>query len=92
MAASYVLGPSCSFCHVVPSIELSKVLPAPEENEKVFIEKVPIGKTERCVLCFAFTFSSHLACQVKVTKEMEGGVFFVGERMTCHVDSSPRPE
>ncbi|KAK8801811.1 hypothetical protein WA538_005647 [Blastocystis sp. DL] len=60
-------GPSCSFCHVVPSIELSKVLPAPEENEKVFIEKVPIGKTER----------SRLACQVKVTKEMEGGVFFI---------------
>ena len=50
MAAVYVLGPSCSFCQVVPSIELSKVLPDPEENEKVFIEKVPIGKTERFAL------------------------------------------
>ncbi|CBK19624.2 uncharacterized protein [Blastocystis hominis] len=60
-------GPSCAFCHVVPSLELSKVLEKPTAQELEFIEKIPIGKTPR----------SRLACQVPVTKEMNGGVFFI---------------
>ena len=60
-------GPACSFCHVVPSIELSPLLEKPTPEEQEFIEKVPIGKTSR----------SRLACQIPVTKEMNGGIFFI---------------
>ncbi|KAK8832415.1 hypothetical protein WA577_002890 [Blastocystis sp. JDR] len=60
-------GPSCSFCHVVLSRELSEVVPKPCAEEETFIEKIPIGKTER----------SRLACQISVTKEMNGGVVFI---------------
>lgn len=60
-------GPSCCFCHVVPSRELSEVLPKPEKDEESFIKKIPIGKTDR----------SRLACQIKVTEKMNGGVFFI---------------
>lgn len=87
------LGPSCAFCHVVPSLELSKVLEKPTAQELEFIEKVPIGKTPRFVLEWFLIASSRLACQVPVTKEMNGGVFFVGFRkgVIC-ADSSPCPE
>ena len=60
-------GPSCSFCHVVLSRELYEVVPKPCPEEQTFIDKVPIGKNER----------SRLACQINVTKEMDGGVVFV---------------
>lgn len=87
------LGPACSFCHVVPSIELSPLLEKPTPEEQEFIEKVPIGKTSRFRQFFYVTNSSRLACQIPVTKEMNGGIFFV-RRCSSYLapDSSPRPQ
>ena len=71
------IGPACSFCHVVLSSELFNVVPKDKPEEQAWIEKVPIGKEERYYLSVSLKCSSRLSCQIKVSKEMDGGVIYV---------------
>ena len=62
---------------MVLSRELFEVVPKPCAEEQTFIEKVPIGKNERQEQWSEVICRSRLACQINVTKEMNGGVVFV---------------
>ena len=68
----------CPFCHIVLSDSVMESVRAPESGEQMWLDKICVNRNKKWGFCVELRGSSRLACQVQVTKEMDGSTVFVG--------------
>lgn len=68
----------CPFCHIVLSDSVMESVRAPESGEQMWLDKICVNRNKKWDFCVELRGSSRLACQVQVTKEMDGSTVFVG--------------
>ncbi|KNB42234.1 2FE-2S ferredoxin [Blastocystis sp. subtype 4] len=70
-------GGACQFCHVILKDDIFKLSPKPEIGEQMWLDKIARNKNKKCVSWKFIIYSSRLACQIRVIKEMNGTTVFV---------------
>lgn len=72
-----IVGGTCQFCHVILKDDIMKLSPKPEVGEQMWLDKFARNKNKKYLNWNSISFSSRLACQIRVVKEMNGTTIFV---------------
>ena len=67
----------CAFCHIVLDDSVMQTIKAPESGEKMWLETMCMNRNKKWMNRMGIICSSRLACQVPITKEMQGTTVFV---------------
>ena len=77
MKVDVIVGGACQFCHVILKDDICKLSRKPEIGEQMWLDKIARNKNKKCVSWKFIIYSSRLACQIRVIKEMNGTTVFV---------------